>query len=53
MLVEVDRRRFARRADDDDAGGSVRDVEVDQPCERREIERAAGLHRRHDRDETA
>ena len=35
------------------AGGAVLDVEIDQPCKRRETERAAGLHRRDDRDETA
>ena len=41
VLVDVDGRRFAGRADDDDAGGAVRDVEIDQPGERGKIERAA------------
>ena len=52
VLVEIDGRRFAGRADDDDAGRAVGDVEVDQLAERGEIERAALAHRRRDRDET-
>jgi len=53
MLLDADGGRLARRADDDDARGAVLDLKVDQAPERREIERAALLHRRDDRDETS
>jgi hypothetical protein len=53
VLVDVHRRRLARRPDDDDSGGAVRNVKVDQLRERRQIERAAGLHRCDDRDQTS
>ena len=53
VLVDVDRRRFAGRADDDDAGGAVRDVKIDELARARQVERTALLHRRRDGDEAS
>ena len=49
----VDGRRFAGRADDDDAGRAVRDMEIDELAQRRQVERPALLHRRRDGDEAS
>ena len=48
VLVEVDRRRFAGGADDDDAVRAFRDVPVDQTTQRVEVEPAVFGHRRND-----
>ena len=53
VLVDVDGRRLAGRADDHDAGGAALDVPVAQARERVEVERTARLHRRDDRDEAS
>ena len=53
VLVDVDRRRFAGGADDDDAVGAFGDVPVDQLPKRGEVERAVLVHRRDDRDQAA
>ena len=51
MLVDIDGRRFAGRADGDDGARAVGDVKVDELAICGEIKRAAGLHRRGDRDQ--
>ena len=53
MLLDVDRRRLAGRADDHDAGRAVRDVEIDELAQRGQVEGTALLHRRRDRDEAS
>ena len=53
VLVDVDGRRLAGRADDDDPRSAILNVEIDQPAQRGQIERSAATHRRRDRDETA
>ena len=50
MLVDVDRGRFARGADDDDAVGAFGDVPVEKGLEAGNVERAVRLHGRDDRD---
>ena len=53
VLFEIDRRRFAGGADDDDAVGAFADVPVDQLAKSIEIERAVIAHRRDDCNQTA
>ena len=53
MFVEIDRRRFAGGADDDDAIGAFRYVPVDQFAKGVEIEAAVVVHRRNDCDHAA
>ena len=53
MLIEIDRRRFARGADDHDAVGAFGDMPVDQLAERVEIKAAVFVHRRDNRHHTA
>jgi hypothetical protein len=52
MLVDIDGRRFAGRADDDDARRAVGDVKIDEPGKRGKIERPALAHGRDDGNET-
>ncbi len=49
VLVEVDRRRFARGADHDDAVGALLHVPVDQLAKARQVEPAVFQHRGDDR----
>ena len=53
VFLDIDGRRFARRADDDDAGGAAGDVKVEKLGKPAQIERAAGLHRRDDCDQAS
>jgi hypothetical protein len=53
MLVEVDRRRFARGADGHDRVGSLLDMPVDEFAKRIQVETAVIVHRRDDRDHAA
>ena len=53
VLVDADGRRFARRADDDDPGGAIRHMEIDQLAKCGKIQRPARLHWRRDRDDTS
>ena len=53
MFFEAYGRRFTRRADDDDTGGAVGDMKIDQLAQSGQIERTSRLHRRRDRDETS
>jgi integrase len=53
VLLEVQRRRFAGRADRDEGAGAVGDVEFDQPAEGLVIDRAVRLHGRDERHDTA
>ena len=53
VLVEVDGRRFAGRADDDDAVRALGGVPVDEIPEAREVERAVLAHGSDDGDQAA
>ena len=53
VLLDAQRRRFAGRADRDDAVGAVGDVEFDQAIERLVIDRAVRLHGRDERHDAA
>src|SRR5581483_525152 len=53
VLVERYRGRLTRRAYDDDPGRAIADMKIDQLAEAGQVEGAAGLHRRRDRDKTS
>ena len=53
MFFEVDGGRLTGRADDDDTGGAIGNVEIDQLAQAGQIELASRLHRRRNGDETS
>jgi hypothetical protein len=53
MLIEINGRRFARRADDYDTVRTFRGVPIDEAPETLEVEPTVFMHRRDDRNQTA
>ncbi len=51
VFVDIDGGRFPRGPDDDDAVGTLLDVEIDERLEALEIEASVVLHRRNDRNQ--
>jgi hypothetical protein len=53
VLVEIDGRRFAGRADYDDAVGAFRNMPIDQLAKARDVESPVLVHRRDDRNQAS